>query len=72
MKIVTSSEMTDIEERSADCGVSINVLMDNAGQMVASEIESHFGYVANGLGCLDVVFERTKMARGCAYTRRAS
>ena len=43
MKIVTSSEMADIEERSADCGVSINVLMDNAGQMVASEIESDFG-----------------------------
>lgn len=43
MKIVTSSEMADIEERSAYCGVSINVLMDNAGQMVASEIESDFG-----------------------------
>ncbi|SVA25086.1 uncharacterized protein METZ01_LOCUS77940 [marine metagenome] len=43
MKIVTSSEMADIEERSADCGVSINVLLDNAGQRVASEIESEFG-----------------------------
>jgi NAD(P)H-hydrate epimerase len=43
MKIVTSSEMADIEERFADCGVSINVLMVNAGQMVASEIESDFG-----------------------------
>ena len=43
MKIVTSSEMSDIEERSTDCGVSINALMDNAGQMVASEIQARFG-----------------------------
>lgn len=43
MKVVTSSEMADIEERSVDCGVSINALMDKAGQMVASEIEAYFG-----------------------------
>ena len=46
MKIVTAAQMVAIEQASERCGVSTDVLMDNAGLAVALESRSLLGGVA--------------------------
>ena len=45
MKIVTSSEMRQIEQESAISGVTTSVLMENAGRAVAEEVRQVLGAV---------------------------
>ena len=46
MKIVTSDQMREIEQRAAAIGLPPEVLMENAGLAVAQEIKSWLGNIA--------------------------
>ena len=54
MKIVTSQQMRQMEERSEQAGVSTGLLMENAGLAVASRVRAHLGAV-EGRGVLVLV-----------------
>ena len=45
MKIVTSEQMRQIEERSQQAGVSTDALMENAGLAMARRVRQHLGLV---------------------------
>ena len=45
MKIVTASQMREIEERSDSAGVSTAKLMDNAGLAVARRVRQYLGHL---------------------------
>ena len=47
MKIVTSEQMRQIEERSQQAGVSTDVLMENGGLAAAKRIRPHLGRVTD-------------------------
>lgn len=52
MKIVTSNEMSGIEEACAHAGITTAVLMENAGRAFAEQLESILGGVAGKGICL--------------------
>jgi NAD(P)H-hydrate repair Nnr-like enzyme with NAD(P)H-hydrate epimerase domain len=43
MKLVTAEQMRTIEQSSADAGVSLDELMENAGLAVAEAVRDEFG-----------------------------
>ncbi len=47
MKILTAAEMGATDRRTADTGISLSTLMENAGQAIASFIASHYPQAAH-------------------------
>lgn len=43
MKLVTAEQMRRLEQRAVEAGVSLDELMENAGQAVANEVAAHLG-----------------------------
>jgi ADP-dependent NAD(P)H-hydrate dehydratase / NAD(P)H-hydrate epimerase len=46
MKVVTTEQMREIDRRAASAGLTIEILMENAGQTVAEQIKKFAGTVA--------------------------
>ncbi len=46
MKIVTSQQMMEIDQRAAEAGIATEFLMENAGREVARETRKFVDYIA--------------------------
>ena len=55
MKIVTSEQMRKLEQRSAEAGISMDMLMENAGLAVAEEVRKLRGGSVAGCPILILV-----------------